>query len=46
LHKQYAAISGIYHKGTIILESSNLGGAKFTIDIPTETSSLNDLKNE
>lgn len=34
------------HNGTIILESSNSGGAKFTINIPTETSSLNDLKNE
>ncbi|MEJ7678472.1 MAG: ATP-binding protein [Segetibacter sp.] len=34
------------HNGTIILEAGNSGGAKFTINIPTETSSLNDLKNE
>ena len=34
------------HNGTIRLESSNSGGAKFTIEIPTEISSLNDLKNE
>lgn len=34
------------HNGTIKLEASTSGGAKFTINIPTETSSLNDLKNE
>lgn len=34
------------HNGTIILEAGNWGGAKFTINIPTEISSLNDLKNE
>ncbi len=34
------------HNGTIILEAGNSGGAKFTINIPAETSSLNDLKNE
>lgn len=34
------------HNGTIKLESSNTGGAKFTITIPTETAYLNDMKNE
>ena len=34
------------HNGTIVLENSITGGAKFTIRIPTETSYLNDLKNE
>lgn len=34
------------HNGTITLENAPLGGASFTIEIPTETSHLNDLKNE
>ena len=34
------------HDGIITLGSSNSGGAKFTINIPTEISYLNDLKNE
>ncbi|MFT3911383.1 MAG: ATP-binding protein [Ferruginibacter sp.] len=34
------------HKGYIVLENLNTGGAKFTITIPTETSYLNDLKND
>jgi two-component system sensor histidine kinase KdpD len=34
------------HNGTITLGSSNSGGAKFTITIPTETAYLNDLKHE
>jgi two-component system sensor histidine kinase KdpD len=34
------------HNGTINLESSDTGGAKFIITIPTETSYLNNLKNE
>ena len=34
------------HNGTITLENRPDGGAKFTINIPTETSYLNDLKNE
>lgn len=34
------------HNGTIALENSSSGGARFTINIPTETSYLNDLKNE
>jgi two-component system sensor histidine kinase KdpD len=34
------------HHGTIVLENSITGGAKFTIQIPTETSHINDLKNE
>lgn len=33
-------------KGTIRLENNEDGGAKFTIQIPTETSYLNNLKNE
>lgn len=32
------------HNGTITLGSSRTGGAKFTINIPTETSYLNNLK--
>jgi two-component system sensor histidine kinase KdpD len=34
------------HSGTIVLESSSSGGAKFIIQIPTETSYLNNIKNE
>jgi two-component system sensor histidine kinase KdpD len=34
------------HNGTIILENAPLGGALFTIAIPTEISYANDLKNE
>lgn len=34
------------HDGTIQLESSSMGGAKFTITIPAETSHLNNLNNE
>ncbi len=34
------------HNGTITLENSSSGGAKFTINIPTETSYLNELKND
>ena len=32
--------------GKVILENNNTGGAKFTIEIPAETSYLNNLKNE
>ncbi|MEO6894247.1 MAG: ATP-binding protein, partial [Ginsengibacter sp.] len=32
--------------GTIILENNEQGGAKFTIEIPAETTYLNNLKNE
>ena len=34
------------HKGTITLENAPLGGALFTITIPTEVSYANELKNE
>ena len=34
------------HNGTIVLENAPLGGARFTITVPTETSSVNELKNE
>lgn len=34
------------HNGTITLENAPLGGALFTITIPTETAPLNSLKNE
>jgi len=34
------------HKGTIVLENAPLGGALFTITIPTEVSYANELKNE
>jgi two-component system sensor histidine kinase KdpD len=34
------------HNGTIKLENYKKGGAKFTIEIPAETSFLNSLKNE
>ena len=34
------------HNGTVRLENMPEGGAKFTIEIPAETSYLNDLKNE
>ncbi|MEP7236248.1 MAG: ATP-binding protein [Ferruginibacter sp.] len=34
------------HNGTIFLENISTGGARFTIDIPAETSYLNNLKNE
>ncbi len=34
------------HNGTIVLEDSDSGGAKFTITIPTETAYLNSIKNE
>ena len=34
------------HKGTITLENAPLGGALFTIIIPTEVSYANELKNE
>jgi two-component system sensor histidine kinase KdpD len=34
------------HKGIIILENAPLGGALFTITIPTEVSYANELKNE
>lgn len=34
------------HKGKIILENAPLGGALFTITIPTEVSYPNELKNE
>lgn len=34
------------HNGTITLESTGNGGAKFTIQIPTETAYLNNIKNE
>lgn len=34
------------HNGTIFLENADTGGARFTINIPAETSYLNNLKNE
>jgi two-component system sensor histidine kinase KdpD len=34
------------HNGTIYLENIDTGGARFTINIPAETSYLNNLKNE
>lgn len=34
------------HKGTVNLENVAGGGARFTVDIPAETSYLNHLKNE
>jgi len=34
------------HQGTVTLENNTTGGATFTIRIPTETSYLNNLKNE
>jgi two-component system sensor histidine kinase KdpD len=34
------------HNGSIVLENIISGGARFIITIPTETSYLNDLKNE
>ena len=34
------------HNGTIGLENMDTGGARFTINIPAETSYLNNLKNE
>lgn len=34
------------HNGSITLENAPLGGALFTITIPTEISYINDLKNE
>ena len=34
------------HNGTIILQNNMNSGACFTITIPTETSYLNNLKNE
>jgi two-component system, OmpR family, sensor histidine kinase KdpD len=34
------------HKGIIVLENAPLGGALFTITIPTEVSYVNELKNE
>jgi two-component system, OmpR family, sensor histidine kinase KdpD len=34
------------HSGTISLENIDTGGARFTINIPAETSYLNNLKNE
>ena len=34
------------HEGTIQLENAPLGGALFTITIPTQTASLNAVKNE
>jgi two-component system sensor histidine kinase KdpD len=34
------------HKGTVSLQNNKTGGAKFTIEIPAETSYLNHLKNE
>ena len=34
------------HQGTIYLENMQGGGARFTIEIPAETSYLNNLKNE
>lgn len=34
------------HNGTISLENIDTGGARFTINIPAETSYLNNLKNE
>lgn len=34
------------HNGTVALENVDTGGARFTINIPAETSYLNHLKNE
>lgn len=34
------------HKGNVALENITGGGARFTVDIPAETSYLNHLKNE
>jgi two-component system sensor histidine kinase KdpD len=34
------------HGGTIILSNVSSGGAKFTIEIPTETSYINNQKDE
>ena len=34
------------HNGKIKLENVSDGGAKFTIEIPAETSYINNLKNE
>jgi two-component system, OmpR family, sensor histidine kinase KdpD len=34
------------HRGTIVLSNSREGGAVFTIEIPAETSFINNLKNE
>jgi len=34
------------HNGSISLQNNENGGARFVIDIPAETSYLNDLKNE
>jgi two-component system sensor histidine kinase KdpD len=34
------------HKGIIVLENAPLGGALFTITVPTEVSYVNELKNE
>lgn len=34
------------HQGTVVLENITGGGARFTVDIPAETSYLNHLKNE
>jgi two-component system sensor histidine kinase KdpD len=34
------------HNGKITLENNSSGGAKFTIEIPAETSFINNLKNE
>lgn len=34
------------HQGTIVLSNSREGGAVFTLEIPTETSFINNLKNE
>ncbi len=34
------------HNGTLLVTNNNTGGATFTISIPTETSYLNNLKNE
>ena len=34
------------HNGSVKLENNSLGGAKFTIAIPTEMSYINNLKNE
>lgn len=34
------------HNGTIRLQNKQQGGARFTINLPTETSYINDLKND
>lgn len=34
------------HNGTVKLENNKTGGAKFTIEIPTESSYINNLENE